>query len=76
MHRQEVDLAVEWAAAERSNPGLHDANCFCATEPDGFLSGLLGDEPVATISVVKYRASFGFVGFYIGAPAHRGLETS
>ena len=73
MSRQEVDLAVNWAAAEGWNPGLHDANCFYAADPDGFLIGLLGDEPVATISAVKYGTAFGFVGFYIVAPAHRGL---
>ena len=73
MSRQEVDLAVDWAAAEGWNPGLHDANCFYATDPNGFLIGLLGDEPVATISVVKYGTSFAFVGFYIVAAAHRGL---
>jgi Acetyltransferase (GNAT) domain/Acetyltransferase (GNAT) family len=73
MNRQEVDLAVDWAAAEGWNPGLHDAKCFYAADPDGFLIGLLGDEPVATISAVKYGTAFGFVGFYIVAPAHRGL---
>jgi hypothetical protein len=73
MSRQEMELAVDWAAAEGWNPGLHDANCFYAADPDGFLIGLLGEEPVATISVVKYGAAFGFVGFYIVARAHRGL---
>jgi hypothetical protein len=72
MSRQEVDLAMHWAATEGWNPGLHDANCFYAADPNGFLIGLLGDEPVATISVVKYGTSFGFVGFYIVAPVHRG----
>jgi GNAT superfamily N-acetyltransferase len=72
MDRQEIDLAVDWAAAEGWNPGLYDANCFYAADPGGFLIGLLGDEPIATISVVKYGGSFGFVGFYIVAPPHRG----
>ena len=73
MQRQEIDLAVDWAAAEGWNPGLRDANCFYAADRDGFLIGLLGDEPIATISIVKYGTSFGFVGFYIVKPAHRGL---
>jgi hypothetical protein len=51
---------------------LHDANCFYAADSHGFLIGLLGDEPVATISVVKYGTSFGFLGFYIVKPAYRG----
>jgi GNAT superfamily N-acetyltransferase len=72
MTRQEVDIAVDWAAAEGWNPGLHDADCFYAADSEGFMVGLLGDEPVATISVVKYGASFGFLGFYIVKPEYRG----
>ena len=72
MMRPEVDLAIDWAAAEGWNPGLHDAACFYAADPDGFLVGLVDDKPVATISVVRYGASFGFLGLYIVAPAHRG----
>ena len=72
MTRTEVDTAIEWAAAEGWNPGQNDAACFYAADPDGFLAGLLDDELVATISVVKYGASFGFLGLYIVEPAHRG----
>src|SRR5262245_51536006 len=72
MTRGEVDLAVDWAAAEGWNPGLHDAHCYHAADPRGFLVGLVGNEPVATISAVKYGDSFAFVGFYIVAPAYRG----
>jgi len=72
MRRDEVDIAVEWAAREGWNPGLHDADAFHAADPSGFLIGLLGDEPVATISVVKYGRSFGFLGFYIVKPGCRG----
>ncbi|MEN6336393.1 MAG: GNAT family N-acetyltransferase [Phycisphaerales bacterium] len=72
MRRDELDIAVEWAAQEGWNPGLHDADAFYAADPDGFLIGLLDDEPVATISVVKYGRSFGFLGFYIVKPACRG----
>jgi len=72
MTQQEVATAIEWAAAEGWNPGLHDATCFYAADPNGFLVGLLEDEPIATISVVKYGASFGFLGLYIVKPAHRG----
>jgi len=72
MSRQEVELAIEWAAQEGWNPGLHDAHCFHAADPDGFLVGLLGDEPVATISAVRYGESFGFIGLYIVRPEYRG----
>jgi len=72
MTRREIDIAVDWAAAEGWNPGLHDADCFHAADPNGFLIGLLGGEPVATISVVRSGSSFGFLGFYIVRPEHRG----
>ena len=72
MTRQEVSIAVDWAASEGWNPGLFDAISFHAADPHGFLVGLLDDAPVATISVVRYGDSFGFLGFYIVRPEHRG----
>jgi hypothetical protein len=72
MERHEIDIAVAWAKAEGWNPGLNDAACFYEADHDGFLVGLLDGEPVATISAVKYGASFGFIGFYIVKPEHRG----
>lgn len=72
MTRDEIGIAIDWAAAEGWNPGWYDADCYRAADPNGFLIGLLGDEPVATISVVKYDATFGFLGFYIVKPEYRG----
>ena len=72
MARPQVDTAIEWAAAEGWNPGLHDAECFFHTDPGGFLVGMLGDIPVSIISVVRYGSSFGFLGFYIVRPEYRG----
>lgn len=73
MTRCDLDVAVAWAAAEGWNPGLHDADCFYAADPTGFLMGVLDGEPIASISVVKYGQTFGFVGFYIVKPEYRGL---
>ena len=72
MSRQEVQLAVDWAAAEGWNPGLQDAALFYAADPQGFLAGFLGDRLIATISAVRYRQDFGFIGFYIVTPEFRG----
>ena len=72
MTRAELDLAVEWAAAEGWNPGLSDAEAFWAADPGGFWIAVLGDEPVACISVVRHSDAFGFLGFYICRPEHRG----
>ena len=72
MTRQEVDIAIDWAAAEGWNPGLYDADCFTAADPNGFLIGVLGDEPIAAVSAVRYGDSFGFLGFYLVKPEYRG----
>ena len=68
----ELDIIVGWAAKEGWNPGPRDAGCFHAADPDGFLIGLLDGEPVTAISAVSYGASFGFLGFYLCVPEHRG----
>jgi GNAT superfamily N-acetyltransferase len=70
--REEIDTIVGWAEREGWNPGLRDADCFHAADPDGFLIGLLRGEPVTAISAVAYGAAFGFLGFYLCVPEHRG----
>jgi GNAT superfamily N-acetyltransferase len=72
MERADLDRAIEWAAGEGWNPGLKDAECFQAADPSGFLMARLGPEPVGSISVVRYSDAFGFLGFYIVRPDHRG----
>lgn len=72
MSRNELDIAIEWAAREGWNPGLYDADCFYKADPNGFLIGLLGDEPISCISSVAYDEKFGFLGFYIVKPEFRG----
>ena len=71
MQRDEVDIAVAWAADEGWNPGLHDAESYYRADPNGFFIGLLDDKPIAVISAIKYDASFGFLGFYIVKPQYR-----
>jgi GNAT superfamily N-acetyltransferase len=72
MTAREVAIAVDWAAGEGWNPGLHDATCFRAADPGGFLVGELDGLPIATISVVRYGPRFGFLGLYIVRSSHRG----
>ena len=73
MKRSEMDFAVQLAAKEGWNPGLHDAECFYRTDPDGFFVGLLDEnQPVGCISAVSYNGKFGFIGLYIVAAEHRG----
>jgi GNAT superfamily N-acetyltransferase len=72
MTRAELELGIEWAAQEGWNPGLHDADTFHATDPGGFLMGVLDAEPVGMVSAVRYGARFGFLGLYLVRPAWRG----
>ncbi len=46
MTREEVGIAVDWAAAEGWNPGRFDAEAFYATDPKGFLIAEKAGEPV------------------------------
>ncbi len=72
MTESDMRIAIEWAAAEGWNPGLHDAESFFAADPNGFFIGELDGEPVSTLSAVKYGKLFGFIGFYIVKPELRG----
>jgi ribosomal protein S18 acetylase RimI-like enzyme len=72
MQREEVDWALDLAAAEGWNPGLHDAGAFYAADPHGFLLGELDGEPVGCISAVAYDEGYGFIGLYIVRPEFRG----
>lgn len=69
---QEMDVPLDWAAAEGWNPGLFDADCFYAADPKGFFLGVLDGQPIATISAVRYGQEFGFLGFYMVKPEYRG----
>lgn len=70
--RAELDTAVAWAAEEGWNPGLHDADTFWATDPDGFVCAEENGEVIATGSIVSYAGAFGFMGFFIVRPDRRG----
>jgi len=72
MSQNEIQTAISWAQREGWNPGIHDASAFYAADPTGFLVGKYNDQPIATISAVKYGAHFGFIGLYIVKDEFRG----
>jgi hypothetical protein len=72
MSPAEVELAVNWAAAEGWNPGFSDARCFAAAAPEAFLLGEFAGAPAAVLSVHNYTERFSFLGFYIVRPDLRG----
>ena len=72
MRKEEVGFAIELAADEGWNPGIHDGRCFYVTDPGGFFIAELEDEPMGCISAVSYGGSFGFLGLFIVEPEFRG----
>lgn len=71
MTRPELDTAVQWAAQEGWNPGLHDAEAFWAQDPGGFWLAEHDGQVLATISAVRYGPSYAFMGFFITRPELR-----
>src|SRR5215510_11306630 len=72
MRRDEIDLAIELAAREGWNPGLHDADCFAEADPGGFLIAEVNGRLAGCLSAVSYDGRFGFIGLYIVVPERRG----
>lgn len=72
MRGDEVELAIELAAREGWNPGLHDARSFFEADPDGFLIAEVDGRLAGCLSAVSYDGRFGFIGLYIVVPQWRG----
>ena len=79
MTKEDLKIALSWAAAEGWNPGVDDVDNFYLADPGGFLLGELNGEPISSISVVRYNDKFNFIGIYIVKPEYRkkgfGLKT-
>lgn len=72
MTRNDVGVALGWAASEGWSPGLHDADAFVVADPEGFFVLKVDGQPAAAVSAVRYGERFGFLGLYITAPELRG----
>jgi GNAT superfamily N-acetyltransferase len=66
-----VRTLMGWAAREGWNPGMHDADVFHATDPEGFYGYHLHGELIAGGAVVSYSGLFGFMGLFIVHPDYR-----
>ncbi len=72
MTADQVQIAIDWAAREGWNPGVHDAALYYQADPNGFFIGTLANEPVAVGNAVVYDEKFAFCGLYIVDPKYRG----
>ncbi len=70
--RADLDMILEWAAAEGWNPGLDDATAFWAADPDGFWIAEQDGAVAAALSLVRYGEDYAFLGFYMAHPDYRG----
>lgn len=71
MSREEAEFAVEMAAAEGWNPGIHDEKLFYEADPEGFFIAEIAGRPIGCASAVAYDDSFGFFGLYVVKPEFR-----
>lgn len=73
LRREDLAFCAEQAKREGWNPGLHDLDVFYETDPHGWFKAV--DEEgriIGCISAVAYDAQFGFVGYFVVVPEHRG----
>ncbi len=70
--KKELKIMVTWAREEGWNPGIYDADCFWVQDSKGYFIGLLNDQPIASVSAVRYGNKYGFMGFYIVKKGERG----
>ncbi|MER5886621.1 GNAT family N-acetyltransferase [Streptomyces sp. NPDC001941] len=68
----DMRLFRTWSDEEGWNPGESDVRAFAVADPRGFFVGRLDGESVGCVSAIRYGASFGFLGFYLVRPEHRG----
>ncbi|MDX2227334.1 MAG: GNAT family N-acetyltransferase [Verrucomicrobiae bacterium] len=72
LSRDQFESVIAWAAREGWNPGLHDAEIFWQTDPDGHYGLFLQDRLIGSGSVISYKSSYGFMGLFIMDPEFRG----
>jgi GNAT superfamily N-acetyltransferase len=65
MSREEAEFAIDMAAAEGWNPGIHDGELFYEADPEGFFIAEIEGKPVGCASAVAYDNDFGFLGLYV-----------
>ncbi|HAQ65503.1 MAG TPA: GNAT family N-acetyltransferase [Bacteroidales bacterium] len=74
MNLSDMQTALDWADSEGWNPGLHDAEAFYYSDPNGFFIATINEKPAGIISAVAHDDKYGFIGFFIVKPEYRGTS--
>lgn len=72
MSESDLQTTLKWSEMEGWNPGREDARLFRGADPEGWFMAHSDDEPVASVSAVRYGDNYGFIGMYICASMYRG----
>ena len=63
MSREEAEFAVEMAAAEGWNPGIHDGELFYEADPEGFFIAEIAGKPLAVLLLLHMMILLVFLAF-------------
>jgi GNAT superfamily N-acetyltransferase len=73
LQAKDLGFCAEQARREGWNPGVHDMEVFYAADPAGWFKAVDDAGRIAgCVSAVAYDAHFGFIGFFVVVPEHRG----
>ena len=67
----QMHLLEEWAVREGWGAGIGDVGAFHDADPEGFLLAYQGDQPVGSVSAVRYDEDYAFLGYFIVEPGRR-----
>jgi GNAT superfamily N-acetyltransferase len=69
---QGLQWIFENAKREGWEPGISDLSMYSQVDPNGFFVGVLNGQIIGCLSGVRFDDSYGFIGYYIVDPEHRG----
>lgn len=70
--REDWSVVEDWMIAEGWDPGYGDAQAVTTLDKRALVIGMLDDEPISGISLLRVSEQYAFLGNYIVRPDHRG----
>jgi GNAT superfamily N-acetyltransferase len=69
---EDWNTVEEWMIAEGYDPGCGDAQAVATLDSSALVIGMLGQEPVSAISLVRVSENYAFLGNHIVREGYRG----